>query len=589
MKKGNLIKLTFLISFILCLIITLAACNNDQENKDTSGATDATGDVTEKDTASQDIDKPDITIQGNTFTIFENGEYNCPIICAENASETEKALYNKIRNKLKDITGVLPPFATDFKAYNDDGSSRQRSAILIGNTNYTESKQVYNSLEFGSTMLKMVSNKLVISFTSTNGAEDVYMDFLRLINGYSKEKVSFKTTSLPISKVSDTPVASFPALPNTEAEFYDCGDDTHMIRIANTTKEQYEDYKKVLTENGYRLINSRSAAQNYYTTFTKDDHYIYVYYKLASRSIRAIMGPTKHLPDYSAEKTVTKKIAEPTLTLLHQGSSEIGLGMVYRLADGRFVIFDGGNKDYVYSVLKEQNKLSKITIAAWFISHPHSDHHNAFNRFVNSYSGEVNIETVVFNYATQSTYHNLSKADEKTNTSMTMIRNTISKKLPNVKIIKAHTGQLFYFGGVSFEVLHTHEDIAPTPLEYLNDSSLIVRANFEGESILMLADATYTVGAVLISAFGDYLKSDFVQLAHHGVWASYHRLYAYVDAEVLIWPSNSAGAKQWITDEAVVAALKPATDVYLPNYENIVIKFPYTNINNKDSFIANHS
>ena len=80
-----------------------------------------------------------------------------------------------------------------------------------------------------------------------------------------------------------------------------------------------------------------------------------------------------------------------------------------------------------------------------------------------------------------------------------------------------------------------------------------------------------------------------VQLAHHGIWASIEKIYEVVDADVLIWPSNSNGAKQWIEDSSVRAAIKPAKDIYLPGASNITIEFPYVFKNNKAEFISNHT
>jgi glyoxylase-like metal-dependent hydrolase (beta-lactamase superfamily II) len=181
-------------------------------------------------------------------------------------------------------------------------------------------------------------------------------------------------------------------------------------------------------------------------------------------------------------------------------------------------------------------------------------------------------------------------AGEENNKSMTEIRQMIAMKLAkDTRIIKVHTGQVLSFGGVDFEILYTPEDFYPANFDYLNLTSLIVRANIGGTTVLSLADATHTLGTVLINSYGDYLKSDMVQLAHHGMWASVDRLYDIVDADVLIWPSNSTAAKEWINDGAVRAALKPAIDVYLPGSKTITINFPYVFQNNKDKFIENHS
>lgn len=623
MKISRVFKSTILILLVLCIILSAFACGDsetesqqpqkDTTASDTSDTIDETQDtventdeITDTDTQTEseeitesskptetETDKPDVTISGTIFTLFANGEYNCPIIKADKANAIENDFYNKFRAKLKEITGVNTKYATDFISYNADPAEREHSAILIGSTNYDESQEVYKTLTYGESKIKLIGNKLVITFTNQADADAIYEDLLNLLKTATKTKIQFSTSRLPIENSPNSVLSTFPALPGTTATYVDCGDDTHMIRIPEVDLDDFAAYKQLLVNNGYKLTNSRTAGKNSFATYVKGNTYMYIYHKDYSQSIRAITGNTKHLPDYNAERTVTK-VAEPTVTLLGQSNSRIGLGILYRLPDGRFVVFDGGdnyNKDIVYNAMKAQSVDGSIKVAAWFLSHAHGDHHDAFMEFVNKH-GNITIENIVFNYASKQAYLNMTKTDENTsNDSMTTVRNFISSKLPNAKIIKAHAGQIFYFGGCPFEILYTHEDFAPTNFEYLNDSSLIVRATVSGKKILMLADATYTIGAVLVSTYGEYLKSDMVQLAHHGQYASYYRVYDYAKADVLFWPSNSSSAKEQIVnvDEAVIAALSHATDVYLPGPNNITINFPYTFKNNKADFVANHS
>ena len=68
----------------------------------------------------------------------------------------------------------------------------------------------------------------------------------------------------------------------------------------------------------------------------------------------------------------------------------------------------------------------------------------------------------------------------------------------------------------------------------------------------------------------DGSMSDIVTLAHHGVWSTKPELYKRINAKVLLWPNNSAGAKEFYdkssTSESrktIQAALDCATDVYL--------------------------
>jgi hypothetical protein len=69
-----------------------------------------------------------------------------------------------------------------------------------------------------------------------------------------------------------------------------------------------------------------------------------------------------------------------------------------------------------------------------------------------------------------------------------------------------------------------------------------MRAWVEGQSILFLNDlggfnSDRSSGARLVNTYGEKLKSDIVQMAHHGQKGSQKALYDLVDAKVHLWPT----------------------------------------------------
>ena len=83
--------------------------------------------------------------------------------------------------------------------------------------------------------------------------------------------------------------------------------------------------------------------------------------------------------------------------------------------------------------------------------------------------------------------------------------------------------------------------------------------------MLALADTTHVSGDVLKNTYGSYLKSEAVQLAHHGTYPGYSTLYNAIQAKLLIWPSNLSNAQVRINeDTAVVTAVSHAPWRWLP-------------------------
>ena len=85
-----------------------------------------------------------------------------------------------------------------------------------------------------------------------------------------------------------------------------------------------------------------------------------------------------------------------------------GMCYVIQLADGRFIVVDGGeaatekrcraNKDILYAYLKQRTAGDKIRIACWLITHFHSDHTDVATQFIQEYKHELEIDRFLFNY-----------------------------------------------------------------------------------------------------------------------------------------------------------------------------------------------
>ena len=109
-----------------------------------------------------------------------------------------------------------------------------------------------------------------------------------------------------------------------------------------------------------------------------------------------------------------------------------------------------------------------------------------------------------------------------------------------VPAIRLHTGQVLDFGGATVEVLYTVEDIMPESLPNVNDSSLVIRLRTADTSFMILADTCYRSGPILDDMWGDYLKSDIVQVAHHNFYPI-DRAYGYANAKIACFPQSEHG------------------------------------------------
>jgi beta-lactamase superfamily II metal-dependent hydrolase len=255
--------------------------------------------------------------------------------------------------------------------------------------------------------------------------------------------------------------------------------------------------------------------------------------------------------------------------------------MLFHLPNGKFIIYDGGYtaNDGLYKKLKELAGNNDIIIASWIISHPHPDHEDAFDAFLKNHAKDIRIETVMYNFT------KLSDAYGTSDTIKPYVEQYLDGK---TTIIKPHTGQIYTFGSSTVEILHTVEDFMPAKISDVNYATMVVRVTVAGKSTILLGDAYDDVAPFLTKTYGSYLKSDMVQLAHHGTYPGTTELYSAINAPILFWPSSADNVKSRYNSsghESLRKAISIAKDVYLASEGTVTLTIPHTLENNKDAFL----
>lgn len=248
--------------------------------------------------------------------------------------------------------------------------------------------------------------------------------------------------------------------------------------------------------------------------------------------------------------TNTKKITTEQITVIGTES-----GYVLRLADGRFVVFDGGmpcQAENIYQILQEQKAGEESpVIAAWFMSHGHEDHIGAINTFVPMYSNEIEIESFVYHFPPYKMYYGLNtKEANKANSNKHYLEaegmykrsclycELIKEYYPNSKKIIAHAGQQFQFGNIKIDVLFTSENIYKKQMYDTNMSSVCCSVTGNTGRMVMLGDSVDITCPMLNAIYENTLKCDLVQVAHHGYNGGNAEMYANLNADYAIWTNS---------------------------------------------------
>ena len=586
-----------IIALILALIMalgTITACNNADTD-----ATDSDNTESESSTSTDDSTAANLSLfPENAFPIFDGSVYAAKVVTSDTAGSSERQVASSLRTAFKNQTKVTLNSSTDFL---NKGESYDSNAyeILIGQTKHEESQSVFGSVTFNSYGIKLVGNKIIFFFSTIDEGKELVSIFTSALKTTDKGAL-WVPSSISFTKNLSIELIDVPQYPAKSLSTVDCADDTTMVVASNTTLAKFNEYCATLTSNGYAEYSKRENIDgSYFRTYTKDDKALTVYFSEGTKQARIIAGPLKDIP--SKEIDQTPEAYEPSLTFI--GPSESvgnGLALIYQLANGKFIIIDGGYylSDRIYKELKEiQPNAKTYTIAAWFVSHPHIDHHEALENFLSQHANEVVIENIFFNYVNAEYYDVLTAADQQTedakeSKTVNKLRELIAKNLSrDTKVIKPHTGQIYSFGkSAEVEILWTIEDYLPEKLDRINTSSMIIRVTVAGTSTIVLADATGFSKEIMLKMYNSHLESDIVTLAHHGIWVDTPEMYNTIKASVLLWPSNKTEANTYYVHDfskrAIMAALNNATDVYLARGTDKVFKLPYTIINNKEAFMA---
>ena len=568
-----MLKRILAILLLLILSITLVACDTGSTNNP------------EKDPPNNDTpetpDNPDTPEPVELFEMYKDGSLISVIIVPEKVTSEENTVAKRVQTALFQRTRKTISIIKDSEV-----ESAPAGAIIVGNTKLPESQAVYAELPARSALAKVEVGKLIIGFTRKTSADVVVNKLVTAMSGDYESTVGIPLTfceshsTLPI-------VSDIPGLDGTEK--YSVGKGSDMT-YGSSTPEKFKAFCAELDEIGFVKLYEQESAGNLFATYQGEDIYVYTYYTAYSGKIRVITGPLAEMASVSyatgAEKTYT-----PYITSIRQPDN--GLGLIMRLPDGRFIIVDGGYKgdDRVYAALRELVPSGKITIAAWFISHPHNDHYRGFTDFITNHSTDssIVIERLMLNFANPEDFYAVEDGDKTVEWDVNFIYNTIKDYAPDLTITQVHTGQIIDFGDATMEILYTMEDLMPKELPNINDSSMAIRLKMGGSSFMILGDTCYESGPIMHKMWGEYLKSDMVQIAHHGLWPSVESIYHDIKAEIVIVPARLARYKYDISDsrwkKQTTAYLSYAKDLYTACDEPIMIELPYKFKNNKDTMV----
>ena len=394
----------------------------------------------------------------------------------------------------------------------------------------------------------------------------------------------------PVEVVGHTLPLTIESLPNITnfgkiRKVYNCGpglvsdrydfteEDSYLAVFKPILKVKFDAYVESLSDYGYRFVSKTTLDGDDYYTYSKNGSFVYLYYNQKTLTAKIITDNSSDpLSDisYEYEKKDGEHAAFYQYTMNYDNNNVEGYdpieyaeevlysGMMYiiKTHDNKVILVDSGQNSTEASLAGLLDFLREITgtpenekvdIAAWYFTHAHDDHVTVANHFIEAYHNQVNLHSVIFNFPS---YQVINK---KYDSGAFLLRDNLQKYFPNVTYHKPHTGEMINFGGVTMEVVYTHEDAVPVSGEsdvvHFNCTSTVVKVTMDGKTLMILGDMGAEAEKKIMEMHSsEYLKSDLVQVSHH-CYNYLGKLYPAIDADIAVFPQSPYNAKVGNTEK----------------------------------------
>ena len=213
-----------------------------------------------------------------------------------------------------------------------------------------------------------------------------------------------------------------------------------------------------------------------------------------------------------------------------QSSSQM-MSYVIRTSQGKIIVIDGGTSEdgpYLKSFL---NRLGG-EVSDWFLTHAHYDHVEAFIwNLQDTSNNRIKIKKIIANFPTVAWIEKYEK-----NYAFTIKEfNAAMKKAKREKTV-VNAGDEIDIDEIKIEVLYVNTNTFK--VNAINNSSLLIKFSDDTKSVLFTGDLGVEAGNDIIKKVNrKKLKSEYVQMAHHGQAGLGKNVYELIDASYYLWPT----------------------------------------------------
>lgn len=204
--------------------------------------------------------------------------------------------------------------------------------------------------------------------------------------------------------------------------------------------------------------------------------------------------------------------------------------------NGKLIVIDGGLRDDAEYLAEKIHEFGSV-VSMWIITHVHYDHYNALVEISEQPDMKgITIEKLCYNFPPAEWIY---EAEPHYNT----VNKKLFDMLPRFDSIThiLQEGEKIIIDGLLIDIMKVpgdYNDYDPSYKEgsTVNDTCVVFKLIFpNGKKALFLGDLGFRAGQKLAERFKENLKSDIVQMAHHGQNGAGEDVYKLVRPQLCMW------------------------------------------------------
>lgn len=502
---------------------------------------------------------------GDLLTDMINGALRIGLVIADNASPATMDMAWKAYSALS-CYGIRSTIVEEDALVRSDFDS----LIFYGLSALEENALIFDDLGYHENGFGIYGNNIVVYGAIEKDLEKATL-LLSSLLAYAKDggRMEYLATAYAETRSILVGGEKLPKLEGIEL-ITDAGDNSYHLMKTEAEAEDFTAYCAALELAGFTKYTVNTMGTVSCATYYSNKIVVNVTYDSANeRDLHVVVDPLTmtNLPPLQAE--TYEKQNDSTVTFL----SPNALTVIFKLDNGEFLVVDSGTNrqpSFIYNELMKQSEDGKPVIAAWIFTHFHQDHNGGFVEFVQNktYMSDVTIKSLIYNNPHQQVIDLASSLDQENMSKWPSLIQTTRADL-----YQARTGQRYIFANAEIEFLFTYEDIMPFWIMHdrSNPTSMVFSITVDGQKFMMTGDASREGLQNCVERYGEYLKSDFVQLSHHGQGdgGSPVEFYQMVDADYVYNPGTGtcASAEKWASNNA--------KSVYIRDNGTTVLTIPH--------------